>query len=317
MLFKTLLRFSSRYLKKPSNMKFIDIGANLTDTMFQGIYNGSQKHIEDLNHVLQRSWNTGLEHIIVTVGSKIDLPRAKEIIAKDSRLSMTVGIHPTRCNEFIDNDPDKFYEFLCHEIEESRDKVSAVGELGLDYDRLQFCEKETQKKYFEKQLDLADKFELPLFLHCRAAHDDLFEILSRNKEKIRKGGVVHTFDGTLEQARAFMEMGLYIGINGCSLKTEENVKVAAEIPNDRILLETDAPWCEIRPTHAGSKHVKTKFDAVKKKEKWLETHMIAGRCEPAQIIQVLEVLSGVKNIPVEELSEIYYQNTLKLFSNLK
>lgn len=297
-------------------MKFIDIGANLTDSMFQGVYNNSQKHPEDLDCVLERAWNIGTQRIIVTVGSKGDLPRAKEIIHKDSRLSMTVGIHPTRCNEFIENDPEEFYQFLCSEIKESREKVSAIGELGLDYDRLQFCDKETQKKFFEKQLDLADQFELPLFLHCRAAHDDLFEILFRNKEKIRKGGVVHTFDGTLEQAQAFMDMGLYIGINGCSLKTEDNVKVAAQIPNDRILLETDAPWCEIRPTHAGSKHIKTKFESVKKKEKWVKTHMIGGRCEPAQIVQVLEVLAGIKDRPLEELSEIYYQNTLKLFSNL-
>lgn len=297
-------------------MKFIDIGANLTDSKFQGIYNGSQKHVEDLDCVLERAWNIGVEKIIVTVGSKGDLPRAKEIIGRDSRLSMTIGIHPTRCNEFVENGPEQFYDFLCEEIRKSRDKVSAIGELGLDYDRLQFCDKETQKKFFERQLDLADQFDLPLFLHCRAAHEDLFEILSRNKEKIRKGGVVHTFDGTLEQAQAFIDMGLYIGINGCSLKTEENVKVAAQIPNDRILLETDAPWCEIRPTHAGSKYIKTKFESVKKKEKWVKTHMIGGRCEPAQIVQVLEVLSGVKNCPVEELSEVYYQNTLKLFSNL-
>uniref|UniRef100_A0A336LMU6 Deoxyribonuclease TATDN1 n=1 Tax=Culicoides sonorensis TaxID=179676 RepID=A0A336LMU6_CULSO len=297
-------------------MKFIDIGANLTDSMFQGIYNGSQKHPDDLNFVLERAWNIGVENIIVTVGSKSDLPRAKEIVELDLRLSMTIGIHPTRCNEFVDNGPEEFFQFLSDQIKESRAKVSAVGELGLDYDRLQFCDKETQKKFFERQLDLANEFGLPLFLHCRAAHDDLFEILSRNKDKIRKGGVVHTFDGTLEQAQAFIDMGLYIGINGCSLKTEENLKVAAQIPDNRILLETDAPWCEIRPTHAGSKFIKTKFDSVKKKEKWLNTHMIGGRCEPTQIVQVLEVLSGIKNIPIEELNEIYYQNTLKLFTNL-
>lgn len=296
-------------------MKFIDIGANLTDPMFQGIYNGSQKHPEDLDHVLERAWNIGMKKIVVTVGSKGDFPRAKEITKTDPRLSMTVGIHPTRCNEFLEGDPDQFYKFLSDEIGNSREKVTAIGEIGLDYDRLQFCEKETQKKFFERQLDLADQFDLPLFLHCRAAHEDLFEILSRNKEKIRKGGVVHTFDGTYEQAKAFIEMGLYIGINGCSLKTEENVKVAAQIPNERILLETDAPWCEIRPTHAGSKFIRTKFDCVKKKEKWVKTHLIGGRCEPVQIVQVLEVLAGVKIMPIEELSEIYFQNTLKLFTN--
>ena len=110
-------------------------------------------------------------------------------------------------------------------------------------------------RYFERQLDLADKFWLPLFLHCRSAHDDFIEILTKNKDKI-KGGVVHTFDGTLEQAKKLIDMGLYIGINGCSLKTEANLKVAAAIPNDKIMIETDSPWCEIRKSHAGNYFLK-------------------------------------------------------------
>jgi TatD DNase family protein len=68
------------------------------------------------------------------------------------------------------------------------------------------------------------------------------------------------------------------------LKTEENLKVVAAIPNDRILIETDAPWCEIKSSHASYKHLKTKFPTVKKKEKWQKDSMIAGRCEPAMIM---------------------------------
>lgn len=297
-------------------MKFIDIGANLTDSMFQGIYNGSNKHPSDLKNVLQRAYNVGVEQMIVTVGSKHELSQALDIVSSDSNLTMTVGIHPTRCNEFNETGADEQFELLCNKIEENRSKVTAIGEIGLDYDRLKFCDKEVQLKYFEKQLELAGKYELPLFLHCRAAHEDLLEILNRNKDKFsNRGGVVHSFDGTLEQAKQFIDIGLFIGINGCSLKTVDNLKVAAEIPDEYILIETDAPWCEIRPTHAGFKYVKTKFEAVKKKEKWLETSMIAGRCEPAQIIQVAEVLAGIKSRPVEELSEFFYQNTLRLFFN--
>lgn len=139
------------------------------------------------------------------------------------------------------------------QIEDNKGKVVAIGEIGLDYDRLHFCEPDVQKKYFEKQLELADKYELPVFLHCRNAHDDLIAIIERNKDKIRRGGVVHTFDGTLAQAKKFISMGFHIGINGCSLKNDANLEVVKALPNDKILLETDAPWCEMRPTHASHK----------------------------------------------------------------
>lgn len=201
------------------------------------------------------------------------------------RLYCTVGTHPTRCSEFLVS-PDNYFGQLTQQIEDHKDKVVAIGEIGLDYDRLHFCEPDVQKKYFEKQLELADKFELPLFLHCRAAHDDLIKIIEDNKSKIRKGGVVHTFDGTLEQAKKLISMGFYIGINGCSLKTEAGLEVVKGIPNDRIMLETDAPWCEIRPAHAGSKHIVTKFETVKKqqKKKWQREVLVVGRNEPVAIV---------------------------------
>lgn len=166
------------------------------------------------------------------------------------RLYITVGCHPTRCLEFAENE-EAYFDQLCKSIETHRSKVVAIGECGLDYDRLKFCPADVQRTYFEKQLDLVDKYELPLFLHCRNSFDDFFDIVKRNANKIKKGGVVHSFDGTLEQAQAFIDLGFYIGINGCSLKTEEQLKSVAQIPSNRILLETDCPWCAIRPSHAG------------------------------------------------------------------
>jgi len=170
-------------------------------------------------------------------------------------------------------------------------------------------------RYFEIQLDLADKYELPLFLHCRNAHDDFIKIIENNKSKIRRGGVVHTYDGSLEHAKKLISMGFHIGLNGCSLKTEANLEVVKALPNDKIMLETDSPWCEIRPTHASSKFVKTKFESVKKqnKQKWQRDVLVAGRNEPCTIIQVLEVIAGVKGEDAEKLSEIFYNNTMKVF----
>ncbi|XP_058830172.1 deoxyribonuclease TATDN1 [Topomyia yanbarensis] len=299
--------------KRVINMpKIIDIGANLTDSMFQGIYGSSSKHQPDLGIVLNRAWGVGLQKIIVTCGNISDCITALKIINDDDRLFMTVGCHPTRCGEFV-SDPEGYYQSLSKQIECNREKVVAIGECGLDYDRLNFCDKEIQKRYFEQQLKLATKYELPLFLHCRNAHEDFIEILKRNLDNLPKRGVVHTFDGTLEDARKLVDLGFYIGINGCSLKTEDNLKTVAEIPDDRIMVETDSPWCEIRPSHAGSKFVKTKFPSVKKKEKWEKDSLIAGRCEPAMIVQVLEVLAAVKNEPVENLVDLYYNNTMSVF----
>ncbi|VDN36414.1 unnamed protein product [Dibothriocephalus latus] len=153
--------------------KFIDIGANLTDSMFSGIYNGSQKHTGDLKEVLLRAYNAGLQKII---------------------------------------DPKAYYEQLKNCLEDNPDKAVAVGECGLDYDR---------------QLQLAHTSGLPLFLHCRNAHADLLDILRRHIAEFGPvTGVVHTFDGTADQANDLLNLGLYLGFNGCSLKLPENLKVS-------------------------------------------------------------------------------------------
>lgn len=170
-------------------------------------------------------------------------------------------------------------------------------------------------RYFEKQLELADKYDLPLFLHCRNAHDDFIKIIENNKKKIRRGGVVHTYDGSLENAKKLISMGFHIGLNGCSLKNEQNLEVVKALPNDKIMLETDAPWCEIRPTHASNKYIQTKFETVKKqnKQKWQKDVLVVGRNEPCTIVQVLEVIAGVKGEDPEKLAEIFYDNTMKVF----
>lgn len=137
----------------------------------------------------------------------------------------------------------------------------AFGEFGLDYDRLHYCSRTIQLHSFRAQLRLASSLspQLPLFLHSRAAHRDFVDCLKEafgpQLEKLEKGGVVHSFTGTLEEMQELMDLGLFIGVNGCSFKTEENCAVVKEIRLDRIMLETDGPWCEVRGGHEGWKYL--------------------------------------------------------------
>jgi TatD DNase family protein len=106
--------------------------------------------------------------------------------------------------------------------------------------------------------------------------------------------------------RRLVELGFDIGINGCSLKTEENLEVVKEVPLERIQIETDGPWCEIRPSHASAKFLKDAPPLPKavKKERWTAETMVKGRNEPCAISQVAYVVAAVKGISVEEVCDV-------------
>ena len=292
--------------------KYIDIGANLTDAVFRGIYRGKKVHNDDFQHVLNRAFEVGMDKIIVTAGCKDDITEALELVKDQDNLYCTVGVHPTRCNEFEAHDsPMDYLNMLKDFINGNTSKVVALGELGLDYDRTQFCSVETQKKYFAMQLEIATETNLPLFLHSRNCADDFIDIISKKLDNLH-GGVVHSFTGTIEEAKLYTDLGFFIGINGCSLKTKENLEAMASIPTEKLMIETDAPWCGIRNTHAGADYVKTKWD-VKKKERWAEGSTVKDRCEPCHIVQVLEVMAEYRQEDPDELCQQMYENTQKLF----
>lgn len=296
--------------------RLIDIGANLTDPMFVGIYNSSQKHQNDFEQMLDRASERGVEKIIITGGTLDESRKALSIAQKHENLYSTVGCHPTRCNEFIkyEKGPGAYLEELREFACQDKKKVVAIGEIGLDYDRLHYCSKDIQKIYFEQQLSLAEDTKLPLFLHNRNSIDDFIEILQRNEHKFQSGcGVVHSFDGSSKDLERILKLGLYIGVNGCSLKTQQNLDNSRLIPADRLLIETDCPWCEIRSTHASFGHVKTKFQ--KSKDASDSKLPVKNRNEPMSLIQVLEVLASIRNEDIDTLSEQIYRNSIKLFFN--
>jgi TatD DNase family protein len=158
---------------------------------------------------------------------------------------------------------------------------------------------------------------LPLFLHSRAAHKDFVRLLKEREHGLEKRGVVHSFTGTKAEMLELVEMGWDIGVNGCSLKTEENCDVVKEIPLGRLQLETDGPWCEMRASHAGTKFLKDFVEEKEvkwvKKEKWVEGVAIKGRNEPCMIGRVAWAVAGIKGIDVQEVADAAWENSVRMF----
>lgn len=178
------------------------------------------------------------------------------------------------------------------------------------------CPKDVQLEYFAKQLDLAIEINLPLFLHSRAAHEDFKTLLKERLDKLPKRGVVHSFTGTEQEMLELVEMGFDIGINGCSMKTAENIEVVKKVPLERIQLETDGPWCEMRLTHASAEYVKDMSEEQwrsVKKERWVQGSMVKGRNEPSTIGKVGWAVAKIKGVSLEVLTEAAWSNTIKMF----
>eukprot|EP00744_Colponema_vietnamica_P017252 GILI01024227.1.p1 GENE.GILI01024227.1~~GILI01024227.1.p1 ORF type:complete len:309 (+),score=22.57 GILI01024227.1:72-929(+) len=284
--------------------------------MFHGIYRGKKGHDDDFELVLQRAVDAGLDKMMITSGCLQDIKDSLDIIKSNTsgRLFTTFGVHPTRCGEFeASGDPEAHLQELLNVYRANKDTIVAVGECGLDYDRLEFCPKETQKQFFEMQFRLAEESSLPMFLHNRATEGDFADMIRRNRDRF-SAGVSHSFTGSVAEMQELVDLNIYIGINGCSLKTAENLEVVKAIPLEKLMLETDAPWCDIRSTHAGFSFIKTLFPD-KKKERFERGMLVKGRNEPCTIRQVAEVVAGVREEDIETVCEQVYENTLNVFFN--
>ena len=152
-----------------------------------------------------------------------------------------------------------------------------------------------------------------MYLHNRNTKDDFYNILKENRNKFGKG-IVHSFTGNEEELNKFLSLDMYIGLTGTSFKTKENLEVIKKIPIDKLCIETDAPYCEIKTSSAAFKFLETIFKDRKKKEKMQKGFMCKDRNEPCAIIQVLEALSKVKSMNKSDLAKKCYENSLSLFN---
>ena len=303
-----------------NKLRYADVGINLTDSIYRGIYHDKKVHDDDIEHVVQRAVDVGCIKMMVT-GS--DLQESKKAVRLAEEYPgicyATVGVHPCSAKTFesYPNGPDHLLRELQRMAIDAKERrlATAFGEIGLDYDRLFLTGKETQLKYFEAQLDLAVNVQLPLFLHSRAASADFERLLKAKLPSLPKRGLVHSFTGTMEEMQSLVSLGLDIGVNGCSMKTEENLEVVKAIPLDRLQIETDGPWCEMRPSHASAKYKEGASPLPKgvKKEKWEKDCMVKGRNEPVAITHVAWAVAKVKGLNVEEVCEAAWRNSIQMF----
>lgn len=258
--------------------ELIDIGANLAHDSFD----------TDRSDVIERAQNVGVTHLLVT-GSSIASTRAAIELSRQwpQTVRATAGIHPHHATDLDAAALDDLRRLL------AQPEVLAGGECGLDYFR-DFSPRPVQRQAFEGQLALAIDARKPVFLHQRDAHEDFVAIVRGVRERI-VGGVAHCFTAGWEEARAYLDLGLHIGITGwiCDERRGLHLReVVRHVPRERLLIETDAPYLLPRD---------------------LKPHPKSRRNEPMYLPHVLAAIAAARGESPLELAAATTSNARRLF----
>ncbi|KAK0506264.1 hypothetical protein EDD18DRAFT_1122688 [Armillaria luteobubalina] len=268
---------------------------NLTDPVFRGFHHGKKKHDDDFEAMLERARAAGVKSMIITGGSLHESREALRL-AETHGLYATVGCHPTRSGQFdkFRGGPEAYLEALDELLEQHKQgkgRVVAVGECGLDYDRTHFASPDTQKTHFHFVSILQEE--------------------GFGKDGGRavggKGGVVHSFTGTIEELNELVSMAVLLA--------------AKAIRPERFMLETDAPWCTMTSTHASKPHLDTLpaslrplyFPPATRPEQFVYGRSVKGRNEPCAVGGVAWVIHKLNGVPFEKVTEKAWKNTAELF----
>lgn len=239
---------------------------------------------EDREELLTSLREHGIDQVI-NIGASLESCRVTlELMEKYSFVYGAMGVHPSETDELNDENIAWLKE-QC-----TVDKVVAVGEIGLDY-HWKEPEPDIQKKWFERQLEMAREVGLPVIIHSRDAAKDTLDIMhALHAEEM--GGVIHCFSYTKETAREYLEMGYYFGIGGVvTFQNAKKLKEAVQyIPIDRILLETDSPYLAPEP-HRGSRN------------------------SSLNLPYVAQEIATLKGVSYDEVVEITSKNAERLFFN--
>jgi TatD DNase family protein len=249
----------------------IDTHAHLEMAAFDG----------DREAVLERAAAAGLT-AIVTVGTTLpDCEKAVALARRYPPVYAAVGIHPHEVKE-IDSATYDALRLLGREK-----KVVAIGEIGLDF-FYDLSPREVQLRRFAEQLDLAEELDLPVIIHDRDAHAETLGILRPWKGRLR--GALHCFSGDAAMARECIALGFYLSVAGpvTYRKADQLRAVAREIPPERLLVETDAPYLSPEP-HRGKRN------------------------EPAYVVETARRLAEIRGVPAAELERLTAANARRLF----
>ena len=243
------------------------------------------------------------------------------VASHPNQCTLTIGIHPYHA-AISESDIQSTMEELASQVSKALAQdpspISAFGELGLDYDRVNHASKEDQVRVFKAQLDLfvAQGWQLPLFLHCRAAFDDFVEIIKPYLTKLTRGGLVHSFVGTTAEMKSLVGLGLDISVNGFSFQDRESVEMVAATPLSRLQIETDAPWGDIKASSNLAKRYCINAGPAlpsKKKDKWDASSMVKERNESCNMHTVAFVVAGLKGCSVQEIADAAWRNSARMF----
>ena len=246
---------------------FIDTHCHLTD-----------KYTDGIENVISRATDAGVGIMICPTADPNDIIDALKIANTYDNIFCTIGIHP----EYAPMDAT---DFLTDDILQNP-RVVGVGEIGLDYHYSPQSRNE-QIKLFEQQLEIADKHALPVAIHTRDAEDDTIETL---KNHPGAHGVMHCFTSDWKLAEFALSRGFYFSASGIlTFKNSVDIRETfAKIPLDKIVIETDTPYCAPVP-HRGK------------------------TCEPYMVVETARVLADIKNLQLDELETILMENVKKLY----
>jgi TatD DNase family protein len=246
--------------------EIVDIGVNLGHRSFHA----------DRKQVIERAFAAGVRTMIVTGASVAGSHEAQRLAEEyPGQLFATAGVHPHDSRNCAADTIPELRRLA------QRENVVAIGECGLDFNR-DFSPRPQQEQWFEAQIALAEELEMPLFLHERDAQKRFREILAASKKK--SPAVLHCFTGTREDLQACLDLGLHIGVTGWICDERRGTHLCAlvrEIPADRLMIETDAPYLLPRSMPSKPKD---------------------GRNEPAFLTHVLRTVADCLGKTAEEVA---------------